>query len=162
MGGVQPTPPGGEDLVPVLVRAQYSASIGGHNEPIGGVVIEYRKTGSQTPLIAETNEEGVCYIALERETLYEFSVEYGDQRRSFTLEYTNQTVLLISIDLSGGDIVDCVFLTAKPSSRGYKDPGITTILGFTLHLSHVVSFIMGLLSSLIIYVGLSRRRDLEE
>ncbi len=144
--------PGREDMIPILVRAQYSASIGGHNEAIAGVIIEYRRLGSTVPLIAETNEDGICYIVLKSGTRYEINISYRNQTKKFILEYGNQTTLLISIDLSKGEIVDCTFLKAETSPKVDRDPKIITIFGFTLYLSHMIFFIIGLSSSLIIYI----------
>ena len=136
-----------QDLSSLLVRAQYSASIGGHNEPIRGVITDYKTYGSNEWFSVTTNENGQAYIALEPSFTYELKIQYDSSQDQFLLEYGDQDTLMISIDINNKNIVDCRFISAHQSIN--FDPPLFSFLNFTLHLSHFISFLLGLILSII-------------
>jgi len=147
-----------EELRVVLVRAQYSASIGGQNEPVPNVRVEYGKSGSNEIFVAITNEYGCSYIALERGQTYVFKIQYEESQKEFRLEYDNQSTLLIRVDVNEKSIVDCAFLSARPSSGSYDPASFSSL---TFYLSHVIAFCFGfVLSFAIIRIMDKGRRKL--
>ncbi len=136
-----------QDLKTVLIRAQYSTSIGGHNEPIRDVLIDYKKLDSNEWFSVITNENGQGYIALEKGSSYELKIQYDGSQEQFLLEFVDEDMLMISIDMNNKNIVDCKFISPNPAK--YFDIPLFSFLNFTLHLSHVISFFIGLILSII-------------
>jgi hypothetical protein len=96
----------------VLVRAQYSTTIGGKNEPIKGVIINYRSDSSSGT--ATTDDYGHCYIQLLPGLTYTFDVTYKERTKTFYVKYMGESVLFIHIDPTKGEIVGMDFLTPQP------------------------------------------------
>lgn len=144
-----------QDLQIVLVRAQYSTSIGGQNEPIRDVLIGYKPVDSTEWFSVITNENGQSYIALEEGSSYELIITMNDSQKQVLLEYINEAILLISIDMNDNNIVGCNFISAYPAeSSGLP---FFSFYNFTLHLSHTISFFLGLVLT-IIFIRLNNLR----
>jgi hypothetical protein len=111
----------------VLVRAQYSASIGGKNEPIEGVAVGYTAIGTLSEKVATTNQYGQCYAELTSGTTYAFSVTYKEKTKKFSVQYKGESVLLIHVDPIKGEVVGMEFQTPKTVTGGKDGYTITYV-----------------------------------
>ena len=102
----------GQEACKVLCRAQYSASIGGRNEPIEGVSISISESGAkiQAPIAYITDKNGQVYLSLIKGKTYSITVSYKGESKTVKLPYNGEAVLLISIDPKKPLIHDISFL----------------------------------------------------
>lgn len=98
-----------QDTNEVLCRTQYSASIGGENEPVAGVNV----TISGNTYI--TDDKGHVEIPLKSGKNYTITVSYKSVSKSTKLKYSGEDILLISIDPHEPKIHDIKFLQPQPS-----------------------------------------------
>ena len=144
-----------QDLKIVLVRAQYSTSVGGHNEPIRDVLIDYKPGDSTEWFSVITSENGQSYIALEEGSSYEFKIQYEGSQEQFLLEYIDEDILMISINMNNASIVGCSFISAFPAED--SDLPVSSSLNFSLQLSHIISFLLGIVLT-IIFIRMNKLR----
>ena len=103
----------------VLCRAQYSASIGGTNEPIQNVSIRVSRVGTTDPIVYITDEYGQVRIPFTVGETYDVTVVYKGAQKCVKLQYNGEATLSISIDIYKQCIDDIKFL--KPQSLEKKE-----------------------------------------
>ena len=105
----------GQEAYKVLCRAQYSASIGGKNEPVEGVTISVFESGAkvQAPMAYVTDKNGQVYLSLIKGKTYSITVSYKGESKTVKLLYNGEAVLLISIDPKKPLIHNITFLAPK-------------------------------------------------
>jgi len=105
----------GQEAYKVLCRAQFSASIGGKNEPVEGVSISIFESGAkiQAPMAYVTDKKGQVYLSLVKGKTYSITVSYKGESKTVKLPYNGEAVLLISIDPKKTIIHDITFLAPK-------------------------------------------------
>ncbi len=138
-------------LTTVLIRAQFSTSIGGHNEPVPDVLIDYKILDSTEWFSVITNEMGQAYMGLEAGSSYEVKITMDESQEQFSLEYIDEDILMISINLNNANIVGCSFISPFPAED--SDLPVSSSSPFTLQISHIISFLLGIVLT-VLYIRL--------
>ena len=136
-----------QDIKIVLIRAQFSTSIGGHNEPVPDVLIDYKILDSTEWFSVITNEMGQAYVGLEVGSSYDLNITMNDSQKQFLLEYIDEDTLMISINMNNANIAGCIFLSAFPAED--SDLPVSSSSQFTLQISHIISFLLGIVLTII-------------